>query len=53
MKIWKSKLLIIAWLEQISNSLNVTMQINLEKLEKKSLIYKLLGLKDINSLHTQ
>ena len=39
--------------EAISNSLSVTMQINLEKLEIDHCIVKLLGLKYISSLHTQ
>ena len=53
MKIWKCKLLIIACLEQISNSLNVTTQINLEKLKWDHCIVKHLDLKDINLLNTQ
>ena len=53
MKTWKCKLLIIACLEQFSNSLKVTKQINLEKLEWDHCIVKLFGLKDINSLHIE
>ena len=48
---WKCKLSTIAFLEKISNSLNFSTKIS--SVERDHCIVKLLGLKDISSLHTQ
>ena len=48
---WKCKLSTIAFLEKISNSLNFSTKIS--SVERDHCIAKLLGLKDISSLHTQ